>query len=73
MVTIMIYSCKGCVAPKRYPGCHSHCPEYLAERAEHDRKKAEADKKKMVDAGLTAQTLVGVNRAHKAQRRMKGK
>ena len=28
------------VAPKRNPGCHDHCPEYIAERAEYDRKKA---------------------------------
>ena len=21
--------CHHCVAPKRYPGCHDHCPEYL--------------------------------------------
>lgn len=69
----MIYSCKGCVAPKRHPGCHSTCPEYLADKERHDKEKADADKKKMVEAGLTSQTFVGVNRAHKAQRRMKGK
>ena len=22
----MIWCCKNCVAPKRYPGCHDHCP-----------------------------------------------
>lgn len=27
-----IKCCKGCVAPKRYPGCHSNCPEYLMEK-----------------------------------------
>lgn len=68
----MIYSCKGCVAPKRHPGCHGTCPEYLADKEQHDKEKAEADKKRMVESGLTAQALVGVNRAHKAQRRMKG-
>lgn len=73
MVTIMIYSCRDCVAPKRHPGCHSHCPEYAKEKAKHDAEKAVADRKKMIEAGLTAQTFVGVNRAHKAQRRMKGK
>ena len=73
MVTIMIYSCKGCVAPKRYPGCHSHCPEYLSQRAEYDRKKAIADQKRDIEAGITSQVFVGVNRAYKAKRRMKGK
>lgn len=37
----MINSCKGCVAPKRYPGCHAVCPEYLADKEEHERRKAE--------------------------------
>jgi hypothetical protein len=23
-----ITCCNGCVAPKRYPGCHDHCPDY---------------------------------------------
>lgn len=43
---VTIFSCKGCVAPKRYPGCHDHCPEYIAERAEHDRRKAIYDRKR---------------------------
>ena len=37
----MITSCKGCVAPKRYPGCHAVCPEYLKEKAEYESRKAE--------------------------------
>ena len=27
-----IKCCKDCVAPKRHPGCHGVCPEYLYER-----------------------------------------
>lgn len=27
-----IKCCKDCVAPKRYPGCHSVCPEYIHEK-----------------------------------------
>ena len=26
-----ISCCRGCEAPKRHLGCHSTCPEYLAE------------------------------------------
>lgn len=37
----MISSCKNCVAPKRYPGCHSVCQEYLEAKAEHERRKEE--------------------------------
>ena len=47
-----IFSCKGCVAPKRHPGCHDHCPEYIAEKAEHDRKKAIDDKERFVSIGI---------------------
>ena len=33
--------CKGCVAPKRKPGCHSICPEYIEySEQEEMRKKA---------------------------------
>lgn len=37
----MISSCKGCVAPKRYPGCHAVCQEYITAKAEHERRKEE--------------------------------
>lgn len=30
-----IKCCKGCVAPKRYPGCGSHCKEYKEEKAKY--------------------------------------
>lgn len=34
--------CKDCVAPKRYPGCHSVCKEYIGWKAERDEVKARA-------------------------------
>ena len=68
-----IRCCYGCTAPKRYPGCHSHCPEYIAEKDKHDKEKAEADRKKHIEDGLTSQTFKGINKAYKAQRCMKGK
>lgn len=44
----LINCCHFCVAPKRYPGCHGNCPEYAAEKAEHDRlKAADAEKRKV--------------------------
>ena len=68
-----IKCCYGCTAPKRYPGCHSHCPEYIAEKAKHDKEKAEADRKRRLEDGLTDQTFRGINKAYKAQRSMKRK
>lgn len=68
-----IKCCKGCVAPKRHPGCHGHCPEYIAEKEQYDKEKAVADQKRSIEDGLTAQILTGVNKANKARKRMKGK
>ena len=31
-----IKCCKDCVPPKRHPGCHSQCPDYLREKAEYE-------------------------------------
>ena len=70
---IMIYCCKDCVAPKRYPGCHDHCPEYIADKARHDKEKAIADQKRYIKNGLAAQTFVGVSRANKARNKLKGR
>lgn len=41
-----IFCCKDCVPPKRTPHCHSTCEDYIREKAEHDKKKAELDAKK---------------------------
>lgn len=40
-----IKCCLYCVAPKRHPGCHGDCPEYLQEREALDEelKKARED------------------------------
>ena len=43
-----IKCCRYCVAPKRYPGCHGKCLEYLEEKTEYDRLKAEYDKKRAI-------------------------
>lgn len=60
-----IVCCKDCVAPKRYPGCHSKCSEYQKERAAYDTKKAEYYKRKSIKEGLDAQVISGVYRAKK--------
>ena len=41
----MFKCCHPCVPPKRHPGCHDHCPDYAAEKAENDRLK-EVDAKR---------------------------
>lgn len=48
----MIYCCKGCVAPKRHPGCHASCPEYFADKAEYDKRKAEYDRERQITGAI---------------------
>ena len=59
-----IYSCKGCVAPKRHPGCHGHCPEYLAEKAKHDADRVEENRRRQIEYGIISQLRSGVRRAN---------
>ena len=68
-----INCCWGCVAPKRHPGCHGHCPEYIAEKDQLEKEKEIINQRKSIYDGLTAQSIAGVFRAKKAQKRMKGR
>lgn len=58
-----IVCCKGCVAPKRYPGCHGSCSEYLEQKAEHEALKAVADRKKFASQGITMQRNYAISKA----------
>lgn len=48
----MIYCCKECVAPKRYPGCHGVCQEYLGQKAIYDKRKAELDEERRISQAI---------------------
>ena len=65
----MIYSCKGC--DHKYDYCHSVCPEYLKQKAEHDRMKEESDKKRYVRQAIYYQRDINVRRAIKKLKRKK--
>lgn len=39
-MAIGIHCCKDCVAPKRHPGCHATCKEYIEEKAKYEEQKA---------------------------------
>ena len=56
----VITCCKDC--PDRYPGCHSSCEKYKAQRAEYDAQKAECMKRFEVAAGLYEQKCNGIGR-----------
>lgn len=66
-----IKCCIGCVAPKRFPGCHGTCPEYLANKAEHDRIKTERDREREVTGAIIGDQMRKVYRAMKSRRNKK--
>ena len=63
-----IECCHYCVAPKRHPGCHDHCPEYIKEKAEYEARKAAYYGDVMVQQGLTSQRNESVSKAIKRSR-----
>ena len=69
----MIYCCMDCKAPKRYPGCHGTCPDYIKEKAEHDAERAEENRKRSIEHGLNAQKASGVKRAKRNWYNKKGR
>lgn len=42
-----IFSCKGCVPPKRHVGCHATCEDYIKESIENDKIKDKKQKDKL--------------------------
>lgn len=60
-------SCKDC--ENRFPGCHSQCEKYKAERAEYDKRKAKYDRERGIDYGLYQQRTDAVNKALKDKKR----
>lgn len=57
------YCCRGCVAPKRYPGCHDHCPERQEELAQRAVEMEKQRKAHGISSGITNQKIDGVRRA----------
>lgn len=66
-----IRCCHGCIAPKRHPGCHGTCPEYLQEKAVHDAKMEEDYKQRKLQHNLYQQRNDAVYRADKGKRKHK--
>jgi len=63
-----IECCRNCVAPKRYPGCHDHCPEYQAAKAIHDAQKEEQYKQTVLRCGLYAQRSDSIRKMTRTRR-----
>lgn len=66
-----IKCCKDCVAPKRHPGCHSVCSEYLAQKAEYEKLKEIHDKEKQINMGIYIDRNTKVYKAMQNRRNKK--
>ena len=66
-----ISCCYGCVAPKRNPYCHSSCPEHIAEKAEHDKRKAEQNRERDITGAIIGDQMRKVYKAMKDRRNKK--
>lgn len=62
-------SCYGCVAPKRYPGCHATCPDYAKDDAEHQARKAKERERKHMESLLVSQKIGAVYKAMRHNRK----
>lgn len=63
-----IKCCHGCMAPKRYPGCHDHCPDYAKEKAEDTAKKEAEQKRCAIQFAIMDQRGRAVRKALKHRR-----
>ena len=70
-MTMTSFSCKDCAAPKRYPGCHDHCAEYIAERSEHDRRKAIYDRERNISNAIYCNRSEKVYKAMREREKVK--
>ena len=65
MMGVIINCCHYCVAPKRHPGCHDSCPDYAAQKAEHEKLKAADAKRRKVEDDIYNQRAENVTKALK--------
>ena len=65
-----IQCCRNCVAPKRYPGCHGKCQDYIDEKAQYDQLKGEYKKKSDISNAIIRDRGVKVYKAYKNHKKM---
>jgi len=58
-----IFSCKGC--KERHGGCHATCERYAAEKAEHERERAEQRSNYQKDLAIMDAIIQGKQRRKK--------
>jgi hypothetical protein len=58
-----INCCKDC--PKKHPGCHSDCADYIIEKVFHEAEKAERYEKMLIQRRLDDQMIHGLSKYKK--------
>lgn len=64
--------CIGCVAPKRHPGCHDTCGDYIVEKAFHNVALEEEYEKRGIDGYSVDHMRKNSDRARKSKQDFKG-
>lgn len=64
----MIWCCNDCKAPKRFPGCHGICHEYIKQKTIHDQEREAKQREKNIQHGLNSQVARAKQRAIKRKR-----
>ena len=60
--------CRYCKAPKRYPGCHSECPEYIERKKLWEEYKEAEKLSKSVEFGASPAQMSAVRNIQRKQR-----
>lgn len=60
-----IKCCHNCVAPKRHTACWGHCPEYLAEKEQDEKEKAQDRLKRKVSSDIYQQRADHIAKAQR--------
>lgn len=47
-----IKCCRGCIPPRRFPGCHAKCKDYIEEKAIYDAKMKKVREKQRLQSSL---------------------
>lgn len=64
----IIKCCLGCVPPRRTPTCHVTCPDYIREKAEHEKKREAEFRRREADQGVRDMLNQGVAKQAKRRR-----
>lgn len=64
--------CNGCVAPRRYPGCHAKCPDYIIAAAFHEAERRIEFEKREIESYSVENRLNNTDQARKRRREFKG-